>query len=395
MNITGIIAEYNPLTYGHVYHINVSKAETGADAVAVCMSGNFVQRGEPAIMEKYIRAETAIKAGADFVLELPTAYAVSPADVFALGALKTLSLVPSLNTISFGSECGNIDALTKTAEILLDEPEEYKSQLKQALQNKMSFVKAQSIAFDSYVKINGLDYLIGILNEPNNVLGISYIKTALLLNLNLKFHTVKRIGNYNDQSVSVKYPSASSIRASFLDGKINELQDIMPEYTLDALKTAKKSVYDKFSTVALYRFRSLKSLELLEYYDFTEGLNNRFKSCSEKAADLNELLNLVKSKRYTLARLKRLALYPVLEITEKLIDNAKVALPPLRVLAIKKERTDLLKLISSSENLVTKYKDFEKLPFDAQELNALDINASKIYALFNESTDFNTSMLLI
>lgn len=395
MNITGIIAEYNPLTYGHAYHLSTAKKETEADAIAVVMSGNFVQRGEPAILEKYIRAETAIKAGADIVVELPTAYAVSPADVFALGAIKTLSLIPSLTTISFGSECGDVSVLTQTAEILLDEPEDFKIELKKALETKVSYVKAQSIAFDNYVSLYGLKNLAGILNEPNNVLAVTYIKTAMTLNLNVKFHTVKRIGAFSDINLNVQYPSASAIREAFLNGKIDQLDDSLPDYTLNALITAKKSIYDKFSTVALYRFRALSSNQLSEFYDFSEGLNNRFKQSSDKATNLDELLNLVKSKRYTFARLKRLALYPVLDITEKLIAGAKQAFPPLRVLAIKKERTDILKLISSVENLITKFKDYERLSLDAMELNALDLNASKVYALFSDSTDFNTSMLLI
>lgn len=395
MKITGIIAEYNPLTKGHVYHLEKAREETSADALAVVMSGNFVQRGEPAVIEKYARAELAAKAGADLVAELPTAYAVAPADVFALGAVKTLALLPELAAISFGSECGDIGALIAASEILSEEPEGFKQELRRALDSKTSFPKARSLAFDRYAEEKRAYNLIGILNEPNNVLGISYIKYARLIGLNVNFHTVKRIGSYRDGLITAQFPSATAIRESFFSGQLEKLYGAVPEDTFNALKTADKDIFKLYSSIALYRFRALSATQIGEFYDFGEGLNNRFKAASDKAKNLDELLFAVKSKRYTLARLRRLALYPVLDITANLMDTAKTATPPFRVLAVKKERTDLLKLLSGAENLIMKFKDTLNLPPDAALLNALDMNAAKIYALLSGDTAPNFSALLV
>lgn len=395
MKIAGVIAEYNPLTKGHEYHLSEVRKQTGADTVAVVMSGNFVQRGEPAVAEKYLRAEWAVHAGADVVIELPTVYAVSPADVFALGAVKTLALLKP-DVISFGSECGHLGMLKEAACILDEEPSDFKSILAEELTETLSFPKARSNALNRYSREGALHSLDGLLESPNNVLAVSYIRAARSIGLDVDFHTLKRLGaSYNDDDATKEYPSASAMRQALSLGKLTEVASGVNEEVFNALKTLKSDLFKTFSDVTVYRIRSLSAEQLEEYFGYTEGLNNRIKQMSDKALTREELLTLAKSKRYTWLRLSRLILFPLLEITDKLISIAKTETPPFRVLAVNRKRTDLLARIADIPTLVTKFRDFERLPDAAKQINDTDMLAARIYSLLARQTEINTSMLLV
>ncbi|HOO22912.1 MAG TPA: nucleotidyltransferase family protein, partial [Clostridia bacterium] len=221
MKVTAIICEYNPFTNGHLKHLKLAREETGADTVICIMSGSFTQRGDAAILSKYQRAELAVRMGADMVVELPLIFAISPADNFAYGAVKILSTLPDIEYLSFGSECGDANLLTKVARLLSDEPTDFKVLLQKFQSDGNSFPKARSLALKAYAELNPEYADISLmLEKPNNVLGIAYIMALKKFGLdNVKLHTIKRETDYNNLAIEGDYPSASAIRMALMQGK--------------------------------------------------------------------------------------------------------------------------------------------------------------------------------
>ena len=210
MRIVGIIAEYNPFHNGHQYHIEKSLELTGADAAVVVMSGNFIQRGAPAIMPKHSRAKMALKNGASLVIELPVPYATGSAEYFAYGAVSLLDDFGCVDALCFGSECGNLNLLKTLAKILVKEPAEYKELLSCYLKQGNSFPLARQYAMRDYLHS---DQVNDILAEPNNILGIEYLKALYRLNSTIEPYTIQRVSShYHDQELQESYSSASAIR---------------------------------------------------------------------------------------------------------------------------------------------------------------------------------------
>ena len=190
MKIVGLITEYNPFHNGHLYHIEKAKEITGADSVIVVMSGNYVQRGAPAIMPKHLRAEVALEAGVDVLMELPVCYATGSAEYFAAGAISLFERLGCVDSICFGSECGDYGLLARVAHILADEPEGYRQALKDLLKSGMSFPLARQKALKDYLEDDSLD---SVLEQPNNILGIEYIKALYQRKSPMKSYTIKRM----------------------------------------------------------------------------------------------------------------------------------------------------------------------------------------------------------
>ena len=210
MNITGIITEYNPFHNGHLYHLSEAKKNTNADAIVCVMSGNFVQRGGPAIIDKWKRTEMALNNGVDLIIELPTYYAVSSAEFFAKGSVSILHHLGVVNNLFFGSECGNVDKLTAISKILVNEDSELKSLIKEHLAKGDTFAKAREKSLIEYLKDEEINKIV---TSSNNILGIEYIKSILRLNSNISPSTLKREGsNYNDKKLSNSFSSATAIR---------------------------------------------------------------------------------------------------------------------------------------------------------------------------------------
>ena len=214
MKVVGIVAEYNPFHYGHLYHLQSSRSLTEADCVVVVMSGNYTQRGEPAVVSKWARAEMALLSGADLVIELPVAYAMGSAEYFAYGAVRLLDSLGVVDAMCFGSESGDIEDLQAIASILADEPEEYKDLLKNHLSDGHSFPSARQKALSGYLRgRHGKADLTRLLKSSNNILGIEYLKALLRLDSKIKPVTISRIGSdYNSTELSGKFSSATSIR---------------------------------------------------------------------------------------------------------------------------------------------------------------------------------------
>lgn len=385
MNVTGIIVEYNPLHNGHIYHIQNTKKHTNCDAIIAVMSGPFVQRGEPAVVDKWTRTKMALQSGIDLVIELPVIYAKSSAEGFANGAVSTLENTGIVNNICFGSELGNADILYKIAEILLAEPSKYKSLLKMYLDEGLSFPSARLKALNNYIIYHNLlnvnDVNIeNILNNSNNILGIEYIKSILKLNSKIKPFTIKRVSNkYNQQELSGVISSATSIRKN-----INNLNilDAMPDYSYKLLK---EKINEKnapislksFEDILLYSIRNKTTDEIKNIIDVSEGLENKIKEAAENCFDIYSLIDYVKSKRYPQTRIQRVLINILLNHKKDLITKINSPVEYIRILGFSQKGRELIKLMKKSANvpIITNpnKKDFDLLKYD--------IDAQDIYSL--------------
>ena len=370
MKLAAIICEYNPLHNGHIEHIRYTKQTTNCDGLICVMSGNFVQRGEPAILDKYTRTLAALKSGADMVIELPTVFAVSGADIFADGAVRIINSIKDCSVLSFGSESGNLDGLINAAQNLKDESIEYKMAIKQNLNKGVSYPKARSAAAN---EVFGQDFE-SLISSPNNILAIEYIKALIRYNSAVAPLTLKRMGSgYNETKIKGELDSASAIRTAVKNGSWQNICSVPND-----LKTLYNDNYFDFSImlqglsdICLYSIISANSEQLKNICDYTEGIENRIINKAIKYHNLEDLAANIKTKRYTLARLKRMLLYPSLNITKELMNNAKKCPPYANVLGIKKEKKEMLTKLPIFT--ITRKKDLEKIT-DSDTLDMLKVN---------------------
>lgn len=370
MNIAVIIAEYNPLHNGHLYHIEKTRQITDADAVAVIMSGNFVERGEPAILDKSIRARHAIECGADIVIELPCLYATSAARYFAEGAIRTAMNIKSEKFLSFGSECGNIETLKTIS--ALTHSETFNASIKECLNNGDSYPVAHEKAIKNALDSadfgkNALKIDTKSLISPNNILGLEYIAAIKRLGADITPMTIKRLGNsYHDaQLIDNDYPSATAIRNTLLNKE--DVAEYVPKITLDDLQNTPNIDTNRLFAVIAMRLLDNK---LFECYEDNEGIINRVRESISLSKDLDELIRLSHTKRYTISRIKRVLLHIALNHTPQLL-NAPIDYA--RVLAVKKDRLDLLSLIQNQPSDSALYQS--------------DLYADKIYNLIGGSAN--------
>ncbi|MFI3228898.1 MAG: nucleotidyltransferase family protein [Bacillota bacterium] len=398
MKITAIICEYNPMTNGHTRHMSIAREETGADTILSVMSGSFVQRGDAAIVDKYIRATSAIVMGSDIVVELPTIYAISPADNFAYGALKTISAFKDVEYISFGSECGDINTLQKVADLLYNEPESFSLELQANLKQGYSYPKSRALATAKYVEENpDFSDIAGILDEPNNVLGVSYLTAIKKLGLNIKAHTIKREGGgYNDDSITSAYPSATAVRQAIRRGELDKMKESVPNVVYESLRNMSKN-NDSLNDMMLFKIKSLNGYDLEHYYDVTGGIHNRIKIAAINATSLEQMLEQAKTKNYTMARLKRICLYSLFDITQKMYEESVAAPLHVSILAIKKSRKKelLSSLAESCPNVLTKYSDIHKVDKAVRPLIKLDFISQGTLEIINRANYLNKKMIII
>ena len=327
MKAVGIIAEYNPFHNGHKYLIEKAKEITGADYAIIVMSGNFTQRGTPAITDKYIRTEMALLNGADLVIELPSHYACSSAEFFATGAITLLNKLGVVDSICFGSESGNITNLYNVAKILADEPEEFQQQLKLFLKRGYSYPMARNQALEATIPdfVNYMD----VIKTPNNILGIEYIKALLRTNSTITPFTVQRIGScYHDHKLSVAYSSAIAIRQSLEFGNsLEKIEDQVPKNCLSILSEHYNKSYpvfmDDFSTLLKYKLLTEAPNSFCKYADISSDLSDKIKKNIFKIDSINNFCDLLKSKDLTHARINRCLGHILLNIHQEEMDVLK------------------------------------------------------------------------
>lgn len=367
MKICAIICEYNPFHNGHLYQINAARAITNADAVLCIMSGNFVQRGEAAIMDKFTRAKHAVLSGADIVLELPTVFATSNAELFAKGAIRVLSSIPQITSLCFGAENADKAAFLQAASLLNDEPKEVSETIKALTTQGMSYAKARAIAWQERIPE-------ALLSSPNNILGVEYTKAILAAGANIDICPVQRIGGYKDESLRGEYASAAAIREA-----VNKKENVaahLPEQTLLDLP---QRIENNLDILEKYALLARPREEIAKICDCTEGLENAFKNAVEKEETLVETLT---SARYTSSRIRRIALQNLLQVDERLLRECLCENLYLRVLAIKKKRSDLLSALSESNfPLLIRAHDDNALTDVSAVCYEKDLFAEKLYKL--------------
>lgn len=398
MKATAIICEYNPLTNGHVRQMRVAKEETGADTIICIMGGSFTQRGESAILDKYTRAKTAILSGADIVIELPTVYAISPADNFAYGAVKMLASLPFVQCISFGSECGDIALLQKAADFIDDEPNDFKIVLNRYLSDGYSYPKAYSLALSDFSeKEPAFSDIKDIVDAPNNSLGICYMRAAKKLGFNVAFHTMKRENNDSSFDLIGEYPSASAIRRAIRREKFDEVKQYVPEVCFEELLKI-KSDGTPLNDLCLYKMKSVSGYDLEKIYDMdvSGGLHNRLKMAAYDSVTFDEFLEKAKTKKYTMARIKRICLYNLFDITQKLYNDIDSSPAYYNVLAINKERKDILTELSNiAPNVIVRYADTNKVGHILKLSLKLDFQAQGTLNLINRTQKFDKTTLFV
>lgn len=373
MKVTGIIAEYNPFHKGHEYQLKFAKSIS--DAVIVIMSGSFVQRGDVAIFDKYIRTKIALEHGADLVLELPVVFSLNTAERFAFGGISILNQLNIVDFLLFGSESGNIKELQNATQILENETDEVSNRIKNLLNNGMSYARARESAYSGMIDSS-------LFSEPNNILALEYLRQLYRTKSPITPITQKRIGcGYHEENLNSDFPSATAIRNSILnDGFLYPL--------------FKKSVVHRLKnldTVVLYNIRKNKKNAFSDIFDVSEGIENRIINASNSAKNIDELVSLVSTKRYTNSRIRRILLSSLLDL------NASLSLQEpdyIRVLGATNIGFSLLKEIkkNSSIDIITKTADYKK----ANLMFEKDILASDIYDLSSDilqggGCDFKTS----
>ncbi|HJD02983.1 MAG TPA: nucleotidyltransferase [Candidatus Mediterraneibacter excrementavium] len=403
MKITGLIAEYNPFHNGHLYHIQETKQVTGADAVIVVMSGDYVQRGVPAIMPKRIRAEMALRCGASAVFELPVCYATGSAELFAMGAVSFLDRLGIVDSICFGSECNDLRAMNTVADLLLKEPAEYRNMLKENLRSGCSYPAARQKA------VFALSDNAELLKDPNNILGIEYLKALKKLNSPIRPYTIRRKGaHYHDQTFSEgQFSSASAIRSllaysgstlntdqtggSFEDtafsGILSELEGQVPPYCLELLKDwhhVQYPVYlNDFSLILKYKLLNKQPDSLVRYADVSEDLAARIYARLNDFFNYRQFCELLKTRETTQTRINRALLHIMLGIKkDKLAEYSKNGFHfYARLLGIRKDSEKILARAAkeSSVPLIARLSDSSSLPQTARKMLRNDLLASNLY----------------
>jgi predicted nucleotidyltransferase len=376
MLIAGIVSEYNPFHLGHAAHISQTRL-AGATHVVAVMSGNFVQRGEPAILSKWVRAQQALENGVDLVVELPLPWALSGAEKFAYGSVALLDALGA-DLLSFGSECGNTDQLEQAAQAL-NSPT-LREALRSGLKDGSTFAKArQSAIHGLYGEKTAL-----LLREPNNILGIEYIKALRKLDSKMKPFTIKRIGAAHDApQAEGEIASASMIRGRIRSGE---------DFTAHLPKTAADLVKDEISAgrapadisrierAILAKLRTISREEFASLPDVSEGLENRIYGAVRKASTLEELYDAVKTKRYTHARIRRIILCAFLGLNSSFSNG----IPPyLRIIGFNRRGLEILHSAKMTTKLpiITNSSDILSLDSKARNMIELESRSTDLFAL--------------
>lgn len=392
MNVLGIIAEYNPFHFGHAYQIETLKKETNADYVIIAMSGNFVQRGAPALLDKYTRARMALTCGADLIFELPVLYSTASAPYFAMGGISLLQNTGVVTHLGFGTEHDNLTLLQRISDTLMQNPPEFQNRLQQELKNGLSFPAARAKALEAVFcnsKCDNLSQIRDVLASPNNILAIEYLNALSLFDSSMIPCPLLRKGQgYHDTALSEGFCSASAIRKHLKDGKAAIDNRSMPEAALQLLMDYPHAFLfeDDFSQLLHYKLLTESAKTLACYADSSPELANRMLRARDSFVSWTQFCQLLKAKNTTYTRISRLLLHLILNITSddyKILER-KSPVPYLRVLGFRKSAASLLSSVKKSAGvpLITSAADaHHSLPPEALSLLQMDIRASDIYQL--------------
>jgi len=385
MKILGIITEYNPFHNGHLYHFFKAKEITRADYVVAVMSGNFLQRGEPAIINKWARTKMALNAGVDLIIELPFVFSTQDANGFAFGAVKLLDSLKIIDYLCFGCETDNLDTLYSISNFLDVEPQKYKELIVYNSKNGYEFPKARSQALCEYHRVFGIEGLEKIstselsklLKYPNNILALEYIKHLLNLKSKIKPIAIKRIGaSYHQKNIKGKISSATSIRNEILNNLTppktdlfmlnDKIKSTIPSSGFSVLESELREgrgpiTLDSYRQYILATLRRMSFENISRIQGVTEGLENRIKKASLKSYSVEHLINSIKTRRYTRTKIQRIILHIMMNLSkEDVAIFNKYAPLYVRILGFSKKGKTLLRAIkkNSSTPLISKLSNY-------------------------------------
>jgi len=370
--VLGLVVEYNPFHYGHLHHLHESIRLINPDYIVAVMSGNFCQRGEPAIVNKFARTRVALMNGVDLVLELPVVYATQDAGGFAIGSVGVLHKSGVVTDMVFGSESGDIDFLRKVANILVNQTPEFQEAFKKQLKLGYSYPNARK-----YALMDVLNGEVSKLSKSNDILGIEYVKSIIQYESSIEPHVIKRMGaDYNDEQFKGKFSSASAIRRSIKVGEFEHSKEALPPATYEVL-------YEEFSKgrgpifwedleFVIGMFRKLKREDFEKIYSFNEGLDLRFYEAARESGDLQRFVEMVKAKRFTYSRIRRAILHVLLDMDKERIEKSNALGPQyLRVLGFNSKGRELLKQIKKQSEvpIISTASLYKQVLEDAQKQN--------------------------
>lgn len=333
MSVLGLIVEYNPFHNGHLYHIEQARKLTGADFTVCVMSGNFIQRGEPALVNKWARTKAAVLSGVDLVIELPVVYSMASAEFFAFGAVKILDSLGLVDYICFGSESGTVGQFESIADILIQEPDLYKDILKEHLDKGFSYPSSREWALKQYLNQTGTDTedLYKLVSTSNNILGTEYIKALKRLNSQIKPFTIKRISNsYNSCELTGNISSATAVRKSIFENTGGNsscgLEKTLPPHSLSVLNeefdSGRGPVFPvMYEDLILGLLRKMPLNEIADLPYVAEGLENRLKRAAQDSGSMDELIEKACTRRYTRTRIQRILFSILIGLTARDLEQ--------------------------------------------------------------------------
>ncbi len=412
--VVGIIAEYNPFHNGHAYHLQEAKKIANANYSVVVMSGNFTQRGDTSIVDKWTKTYMALCGGADLVLELPTVYSTSSAENFASGAIKLFESLKIVDCVAFGTETDDLATLNNVANVLNDEPRRYVSILNHELRKGLSFPEARENALMMY--LNDISRYANVLKGSNNILGIEYLKAMKRQKSTIEPIAVKRQKvYYNDNKIIDDLASSTGIR-KLLEGKeFKEIRKVVPKATYQILEQNYKKgnvvpSLAKFEKEIIYKLRTMSVAEIAELPDVSEGLENLIKDAASSTNCLVDFMAKVKSKRYTQTRIQRILVHALLGINKKMMEESKRCVPYARVLGFNTKGKQLMAGITRANpkiEMITSVKKYLNDSNKKQRPNkallrmlSTDMLATDIYTIgfeyeSNANLDYTHNMIMI
>ncbi len=384
MKVVGLIVEYNPLHNGHLYHYLESLRATGADASVAIMSGNFLQRGEPAIVNKWARAQMALDIGIDLVLELPTVYCTQNAETFAYGSVATLDAMGVVQQVCFGSESGDISWLLELAARLKDEPVSFKEALKAQLNLGLPYPRAYARAAAALVGVPE-----ELLNQPNNILGLNYVLALKRLGSSIQPATITRqkAGYHQADITDHKIASATALRKLIFEQNLEAIEPYVPQSTLKILQQEKDHhrfpmSWDAFYSLLSHSLTVHSASALCQIHEMEEGIEHRIKKIHSSASHFQELMEALKTKRYTWNRIQRLLLYVLLNLQKQEFELLTKKKKPsyIRVLGFSEKGRQLLHLAKKKATvpIITTVASARKEEWPMLDL---DLRAASVYSL--------------
>lgn len=372
-----IIAEYNPFHNAHAYHIAQTRALTGAKNIVVIMSGNFVQRGDGAICDKFSRTRMALAGGADLVLELPLPFACATAETFAAGGVGLADALGCVDYLSFGTECGDVQQLQAAVNAVSD------AAIKPALDRLLAEGKSFAAARTEAVREAYGDETAELLCLPNNTLAIEYLRALSRLHSDIRPIGIPREGARHDSAaVSGSFASATAIRRMLLDGAQDNAAKFLPDTSIGLLREAAAqgaapADISRCERAILSRIRGMTREQLANLPDVSEGLENRIFESARNALSLDELYSSIKCKRYSHARIRRIVLSAFLGIRAAHSQG----LPYLRLLGMNARGKAMLSAARPKLPIISSFRHIQSLPQEAQNVYRLECHADDLWAL--------------